>query len=433
MACGPARTAARTLALATMLAAGGALATDYPGTDFLTGDWGGVRDELKAQGFQFFLNYTTEPMWNVAGGEEQGGTYLHNIGADFYVDLARVAGLPSTALLVKLSKRDGDSVSAEYIAPSEGGNIFPVQEIFGGQTFKVVNVQFNTNLLDDRLQLAYGRIIANDDFLRSDLYCQFLNNAFCGSPKGVFFQDPFAFSAYPSAQWGFRARLLANPHWTIQAAVYDADINLQRGDPNAKPHNKHGDSWSFGNNGVVLAGEIHYNLNSGAENALPGVYKVGGYWMNGDYRDISQTDGSTVDGSSMIWLLADQMLLRAQPGSERGLWGFATWVNSLEDSVNLLDDHLGVGLVYTGPFAVRPRDSLGLAFTRGWISDEQNIARLAQGLPHQTDESVYELNYKFVLGRGVAFEPDVQYIQKPAATGQIPDAWAVGAKVTIDF
>jgi carbohydrate-selective porin OprB len=177
MACGPARTAARTLALTTMLAAAGALATDYPTTDFLTGDRGGVRDELKAQGYQFFLKYNTEPMWNVSGGEEWGGTYLHNIGADFLIDLDRVIGLPSTTLLVKLSKRDGDSVSAEYIAPSEAGNIFPVQEIFGGRTFKVVNVQFNTNRLNDRLQLAYGRIVANDDFLRSDLFSHELSSA----------------------------------------------------------------------------------------------------------------------------------------------------------------------------------------------------------------------------------------------------------------
>jgi porin len=210
-----------------------AQATDYPGTDYLTGNWGGVRDDLKRQGVELGLDYTTEPMWNVSGGEVRGGTYTDNIGLDIRLDLHALIGLPATTLLVKVSKRDGDSVSIEDVSPSEGGNLFPVQQIYGGpdgQVVKVVNVQLNTRLLDDRLDLAYGRLVANDDFLSSPLYCQFLNNAFCGSPKAVFFENPFAFSAYPSAQWGLRGRYdTADKHWTIQAAVYDADITCSAG------------------------------------------------------------------------------------------------------------------------------------------------------------------------------------------------------------
>lgn len=68
-----------------------------------------------------------------------------------------------------------------------------------------MNVQFNARLFGERLELAHGRLVANDDFLRSPPYCQFLNNSFCDSPKPVFLQNPFTFSAYPTAQWGARA------------------------------------------------------------------------------------------------------------------------------------------------------------------------------------------------------------------------------------
>jgi porin len=423
------------LALVCTLAAAGLQATDFSSRDYLTGNWGGLRDRWQAAGVELFLNYTTEPMWNVAGGEQRGSTYLHNIGADVRFDLSRLLGVPSTTLLVKLSKRDGESLSAEYIAPSTGGNIFPVQQIFGGQTFKLANVQLNTRLLNDQLDLAYGRIIANDDFLRSELYCQFLNNAVCGSPKAVFFQDPFAFSAYPSAQWGARARFdTSDARWTLQAGIYDADINLQGGDPGARAHNKFGDSWGLGDNGIVLAGELHYHHNADADALLPGTYKLGGHWMNGDYRDLAAADpATTVQGSAMLWLLAEQMLHRPEPGTERGLWGFGAWVRSLEDRVNLLDDQLTLGLVYRGPHASRPRDSLGFQFTRGWVTDVANGPRRAQGLATLHAESVYELNYRFALGRGISVQPDVQYIQDPAAIGAIPDAWAVGAQVTVDF
>ena len=44
-----------------------------------------------------------------------------------------------------------------------------------------------------------------------------------------------------------------------------------------------------------------------------------------------------------------------------------------------------------------------------------------------------ELNYKLVLGHGITFQPDIQYIIDPAGTGKIDNAFLIGAQVTIDF
>jgi len=411
-----------------------AASSGFPSDNYLTGNWGGLRDQWQQAGVAFYLNYTSEPMWNVQGGERRGGTYTQNLGLDLHFDLAKLFGVPATTFLVKLAKRDGDSVSAEYVAPSEGGNIFPVQQIYGGQTWHLVNVQLNTRLLDDRLDLAYGRIVANDDFLRSPLYCQFLNNAICGSPKAVFFENPFAFSAYPSAQWGLRARYdTPDRRWTLQAAVYDADINLQGGNPAAPAHNAHGDSWGFGANGVVLAGELQYHHLRDSKTGRPGTYKLGGFWMNGDYQDLSRNDNATVNGNAMLWLLADQRLYRPEPGSERGLSALGAWIYSLEDKANFLDQQVSLGLVYQGLIPGRDQDTTGLLFTKGWVTDQQHPARRAAGLATQHAETVLELNYKIVLGHGISLQPDLQYIIDPAGTGEIDDAFLLGAQVTIDF
>jgi porin len=115
-------------------------ATAFPARDFLTGSWGGARDSLKKAGISVGLNYTTETMANVSGGEKLGGTYADNIAIEFRFDLDRLVGVSGTTFLVKMSQRDGDSVSKRFIAPSQGGNTFPVQELYGGQTFKLVNV-----------------------------------------------------------------------------------------------------------------------------------------------------------------------------------------------------------------------------------------------------------------------------------------------------
>jgi porin len=409
-------------------------ASQYPSSDFLFGSWGGVRDAMIERGLDTRLHYTTQPMFNVSGGEIEGGTYLHNIGVDFAWDLEKVGGPSNTSLLIKVSKRDGKSVSSEFVAPSEGGNTFTVQEIFGGQVWKLANVQLNFRFVDDQLDIAVGRVVANDDFLRSPLYCQFVNNSYCGSPKPVFLQDPFTFSAYPTAQWGMRARFdSSDRRWTAQAAIYDGDPELKGGDPASKNHNVHGTSWSFGENGVVLAGEVHYHRHRDSETELPGTYKIGGYWMNGDFKDISKTDNSTVEGNAMIWFLTDQMLYRETSGDDQGLSAFGTFVYSLEDKVNQMDNYFSVGLVYKGLIPNRSRDTTGLAFTKGWFSDALKTSRRADGLAVKHDEAVLELNHKFELGHGIAFQPDVQYVANPAGTKEIDDAFLVGAKVTIQF
>lgn len=421
-------------ALALMLVVTSASATGYSTQEYLTGNWGGMRDRWRSAGVAFNLSWTAEPIANVSGGERRGGTYADNIGLDLDFDLERLLGIPSTSLLIKVSKRDGLSVSERFIAPSEGGNAFPVQELYGGQNVKLANVQFNTRRLDDRLDLAYGRLIANDDFLRSDLYCQFLNNAFCGSPKAVFYQNPFSFSAYPVAAWGARARYdTASRVWTLQLALYDGDIEGKEGDPASSSHNAHGTSWGLGNNGVTLAGEIHYHLNRDSDTALPGVYKIGGYVMNGDFARVDSTTGETTSGNAMGWLLADQMLYRAHPGSDRGLWGFGALVFSLSDDTNPMTGYVNAGLVYQGFFTGRPRDRTGLAVSYGRFGAEIDRARRALGFAEKDAETVIELNHSFDLGRGVHIQPDIQYIVRPAATGRIDNALAIGAKLSVQF
>jgi porin len=409
-------------------------ATSFPTSDYLTGNWNGLRDRWNDAGFAFNLNYTAQPMFNVAGGEVLGGTYADNIALDFFVDLERSLGVPSTNLLIKLSQRNGESVSSRFVAPSEGGNTFTVQELYGGQNFKLANVQLNTRLLDDRLDLAYGRLIANDDFLRSDLYCTFANNSFCGSPKPVFLQNPFTFTAYPLATWGARARYdTPSRVWTFQAAVYDGDPELRNGDAASKNHNEHGLSWGLGDNGVTLAGEIHYHVNRDSDQALPGVYKLGGFYLTGDYEDLSRTDGATVTGNGMLWLLADQMLYRVSPGSSRGLSAFGALVFSLTDEANQMSHYFNVGLVYEGLFEQRPTDRTGFGVSAGWYSDAYDDGRIAAGLPSTSYEAAIELNHRFALTRGIAIQPDIQYIIRPAGTGEIDNAFLIGARVSVDF
>ncbi len=411
-----------------------AAATQYPDSDFLLGSWFGLRDTLFEHGLDLQFHYNTQPMWNVSGGEQKGGHYLHNIGLDFLVDLEKVGGLKNTSFLLRLSQRDGNSVSKEEVAPSEGGHTFTVQEIHGEQTFKVVNAQFNISLLDERLDITAGRIVGNDDFHKTQWNCHFVNNSFCGSPKTAFLQNPGSFTAYPTAQWGTRARLDSpDRNWTGMVALYDGDPELRDGDPSSKSSNNNGTDWDIGENGILLAGELWYHRNRDSDSKLPGVFKVGAFWMTGNYQDLGEIDDSTVSENGMVWGIVDHMLYRERSGSGQGLGSFATFFYSLDDKVNEMDYYVSAGLVYTGLFPGRYNDKTGLAFSKGWFTDELKSSRRAEGKPIKHHESVIELNHKFEMGHGVTFTPDIQYIIDPAGTKEISNAFLIGARTTVQF
>ncbi len=409
-------------------------ATEYPASNYLFASWNGIRDAMIARGLDTKFHYTAQPMYNLSGGESEGGTYLHNIGLDFQWDLEKIGGPTNTSFLVRLSNRDGDSVSKEEVAPSEDGNTFTVQEIYGDQTFRVVNVQLNVGLLDDRLDIAAGRIVGNDDFQTTQYNCQFVNNSFCGTPKAAFLQNPGAFTAYPSATWGLRARFDSpDRRWTAQAAIYDGDPDLRDGDPAQSSSNNNGTDWDIGDNGVLLAAELHYHHNRDSKTDLSGVLKLGGFWMSGDFEDIGETDNSTVEGNGIVWAVGEHLLYREQSGDDQGLGAFGTYLHSLDDKVNEMDYYFSVGFVYTGLFPGRGRDKTGLAFSKGWFSDELKTPRRAEGLPIKHHEAVLELNHRFELGRGIAFQPDIQYLIDPAGTKEISNAFLAGAKIAIQF
>jgi porin len=92
-----------------------------------------------------------------------------------------------------------------------------------------------------------------------------------------------------------------------------------------------------------------------------------------------------------------------------------------------------------GIFRSRPRDVAGFGVFYGrFSSDLRKAERLAQSLDPtvgvKQEETVLEWNYTFRFRNGAFFfEPDLQYIIRPGGTGNIPNAFVVGAQVGINF
>src|SRR5678810_902962 len=200
--------------------------------EHLLGDWYGTRTWLEERGVTPTLSFVTDSLGNPSGGKEQGFTTANNVGLDLNFDLEKLGVLEGGSFLLSMSYRFGGSLSATYIH-----NVFTVQQVFGGETFHLINLTYQQKLFDDRVELRLGRIAAGDDFLVSPYNYVFVQNGFDGNPVGIFFNAP-GMTAYPNATWGGLVKVKPTERMYVMGGVYNGDVSIR-----ANEH--HGADWSM--------------------------------------------------------------------------------------------------------------------------------------------------------------------------------------------
>ena len=120
----------------------------------------------------------------------------------------------------------------------------------------------------------------------------------------------------------------------------------------------------------------------------------------------------------------------------------AEFVHSDPENSPYADQYIA-GLLDYGFWRARPDDGVGLMFTyiemSGVLSGVQ-AEQLELGVPvsnsatgPQGHEMILEANYNIHVYRGVDFRPEFQYIFRPNAEGEIPNAAAFGFKASVQF
>ncbi|WP_419175299.1 carbohydrate porin [Desulfosediminicola sp.] len=404
-----------------------ALGGPYSFEGNLTGDWGGVRNDLHDAGLDVGLSYTAEPAALLGGGIDTDSTYLHNINAEVKVDLDKVVGIPGTTFLMKVSSREGDNLGEEYIAPAaspDGRYIYgeyfnKPQEAFGGQTTKLTNFQFTTRITDE-WSVDIGRLVMNDLFLRSDLYCNFMNNGICGSPKGVF--TPYALNAYPDATAGIHTRYRVSDMVDAKFGIFDGGWTKQ---------NSNGLDWELGLNGAAFTGEVHLFFDRAEQGGTQNVIKVGANYHTGDFTNFKT--GGESDGNLSLWLLLDWMLTREPHDPAQGLAFFGSLVVNTDEEIAALPVSSTLGFLYEGLFPGRDRDKLGLIFIHSDHSKYNTYTHDFVSDLQRGNELVVELTYNFVLRYGVQLMPTFQYIINPNGSEDISDATVLGLKFNLNL
>ena len=397
----------------------------------LFGDWAGLRPWLEEHGVTPTVTFVMDALGNPSGGVRQSLRQASNVGLDLGFDLERLLGLTGGSFDVSFSERFGSSLSKEDI-----GNVFTVQQVFGGQTYRLVNAAYQQRVLDDRVEFRVGRIAAGDDFLVSPYNYVFVQNGFDGNPVGIFFNAP-GMTAYPNATWGGLVKVRPTERTYVMGGVYN-------GDPSIRDDKHHGADWSM--NGPLFAiGEVGYQVNGRpGDQGLIGNYKAGFWYDDSRYTDFTTVARGQSPGTSRgnwgLYGLFDQVLVRfGEPGSNRGFGITGSLLVSPDQSVSQMPFFATAGMVVRGLFPSRPTDVGGVGVVYGHFSkdlqDSQRRARASDpAVGVQRYETALELTYRFRFRADALFvQPDLQYIIRPGGTGRIADAFVAGFQTGVNF
>ena len=196
-------------------------------------------------------------------------------------------------------------MSAEHV-----GNIFTVSSIAGFPTFRMNELWFQQNFLNDRISIRVGQLGADSEFDISTYSVVLLNSAFSWSPY-LSANIPNGGPGYPMGSPGVQATLTPVNWLSYRGAVF-------QGNPFAQSVNRHGFKWDLSaSNGYFSIHELNLRTNqSGGSGGLPGTFKFGGWFDSAPDPNANTTQPWTYG----FYFVADQMLYRVpQPKqSHRG-------------------------------------------------------------------------------------------------------------------
>ncbi len=384
-----------------------------------TGDWDGVRSQLSDAGVSVFGTYTSESAGNPVGGNPQEFRYTHNIALGVTLDLHKLLGLSDSYFLASASERTGNSLS--YDIP----NFFQVQEIFGHQTIRLVDLAVEKLFLDKKVDIVGGRINALDDFATSPLYCFAQNLGFCGNPLSI--PVDASVPSYPGAAWGIRARYQVSPEFYSMTGAYNTYGDF-------RSDKFHGVDFSLRHNsGVAIMEELGYSPDPLRKIGYPSIFKLGGLY-DSEPRLQFKT-GQMRGGTWQVYLTGQQRLLPLPEGAtnlHQGLWEFLA-LTYAPPEMNMLEYFADAGLLYFGLIPHRPNDELGLFGLLGQFSSDLRQSERATNQPAMTHEAIIEANYMYNVAPWLTVQPDIQGVFRPGGTGLISDTLvlAVQAGITL--
>ena len=406
-----------------------------PFSDDLSLDWDGIRSDLLEKGIDFRIGYVSETATNVQGGDKELARYTDQITFAATLDLEKLLALPQAQFKITITDRNGDNLSSDAKLDS----LQQVQELYGrGQTWRWTQFWYDQKYFDGMLDWKVGRTDPGLDF--AAFSCEFMNLTFCGSTPGNIVGSYWY--NWPVSQWGIRLKASFSGFGYVQLGAYEVNPRylLTRNGLNL--------SGPRGATGVLAPFEVGWLPTFG--DALDGSYKFGAWYNSSEAPDVVEnTKGQplALDGGQPLMHAGQygayvnflqRVTTPAVPGSTHGVSVFfnATFADR---RTSTLDNQIAAGVFYTGPFAARPADKIGLAIGRTHVNSriveaerQQNAAGLGP-VGVQSSEYVGEIFYSVHATRWLELRPNIQYVHQPGGIAQNTDDVIVGLRLSVNF
>jgi len=423
-----------------------------PGSDTLTGDWGGWRAALVDAGVTIAGTYTGEVLGNPTGGLRRRAVAEGLLEVDVDLDGERLVGWEGLTLHTSLFQIHGRSMSSNFLA-----NQFTVRDIEAAPAGRVWALWVQQSAFDDRASLRLGQMPEQEEFCVSANGAYFINGTF-GWPIGFAANMPSGGGAYPLAMTGARLKLRPAPDLAALVAVFNGDPAPPGlgSDPDPQRRNRAGLNLDT-NQPPHWFAELQYIVDSGPEH--PTMLKLGGWRHGGRFADLRldeagqplaspASDGiaGTHRGSWGVYGVVDRMLWRDPDSPDGGIGAFTRLFASPEDRAAM--PYYGeVGLTWIGVLPGRDDDVAGIALGYGRMSPalsarDRDQARLGGAANAVRDyEMVVELLYRARLAPWLTLVPDAQYIAHPGGgvgrpeepARRIPDATVLGLRAVLSL
>lgn len=395
----------------------------------LTGDWGGIRTDLRDDGVDLKAGYVSETAWNVSGGERERIRETGQFSFGTTVDTAKLIGLEGGTLQATVTYRRGKDLGAA----AGLGVLQQVQEVYGrGQTWRLTQFWYQQSFAGGHADVKIGRLTQGEDF--AAFSCQLQNLSFCGSPPGNLAGDYWY--NWPISQWAVRGRVKNDRFYAMIGAYEVNPRNLEKDFTIGRFH---------GATGVLVPAEVGYTPRVGLKR-LPGSFRVGGWYNTADADDVlfDRTRGySAVTGLAPLRRsgrygfyaqLQQQFTGTAEDGAAgpqttHGLVGFLN-VTQTDRRTTVTDNQIAAGLIFTGPIASRPKDDVAFAIARTNVNG-RSLLGLAPGASRPDAEYAAELAYCFHAIDWLTVRPNLQYVVDPGGYRAAKDVVVLGIKASV--
>lgn len=425
---------------------------DYSGDlahrKYLTGDWGGLRQELAEQGLLFELDVTQLLQGNAHGGRDTNNAFRYSGSVDytFKLDTARAGLWPGGLLTLRGETKIGDNVNPKVgslMAPNYQG-LLPVP---GEPGITTLSEFYFMQALSEQVVLAAGKIdllsLGDQNAFASNQRTQFMNTGLRANP--VLF--------YGGSYTAMAAGVVVLPtKWlSISTLVADAD---PEGAATRTGFNTafHGRDWF-----TVMQ---EYALTVKPFNKT-GHQRLGWFWTSRDFPELggdSRIQFPRVLGPRLIarrfvprWLRAvrfgrnvysltdldtsadtwglyynfDQMIWTEADDPEQGIGVFGRFGYGAEPS--LFEQFYSLGVGGKGSLPERDNDTWGIGYYCANLKDD-----VIPALALHSEQGV-EVYYNIEITPWCRLTPDLQIIVDPGGSSRHDVAVVYGLRMQMTF